>query len=384
MPENNTLVNFPKRILLLSPYDAVSHRYWHTGLVKAFPEIEWTVLALPPRYFSWRIRGNSLTLGMGYRDILLKPYDLIIATSMTDLSSLRGLVPELSKIPTIVYFHENQFVYPTQENIVDSVGAQIVTLYSALAADCVVFNTRYNQETFIVGAKKLLNQLPDGVPKNVISEIVRKSRVVPVPLQADHLFQVKSTVSEPKLQIVWNHRWEYDKAPERFFSAIAQLAAKTTSMCIHVVGQQFRSKPPCFAEFYQKYSGIVGQWGFIDSCKDYHQLLANSDVVVSTALHDFQGIAIQEAVAFGCIPVVPDRLAYPYLFSKEYCYQSNVDDIENETDGLVKRLYQLVVAKQENKFPQAPVMQKWYWSSLKEDYASLFSQVCSSLTKREL
>ncbi|MBU2710323.1 tRNA-queuosine alpha-mannosyltransferase domain-containing protein [Zooshikella harenae] len=384
MPENNTPVIFPKRILLLSPYDAVSHRYWHKGLVKAFPAIEWTVLTLSPRYFSWRIRGNSLTLGLGYQDTLLQPYDLVIATSMTDLSSLRGLVPALTQIPTILYCHENQFVYPAQENAVDSVGAQVVTLYSALAADCVVFNTLYNQETFISGAKKLLGQFPDGVPKNVISEITRKSRVIPVPLQADLFFKIKPTVSEQKLQIVWNHRWEYDKAPERFFSAIAQLATKTRNICVHVVGQQFRKKPPYFAEFYQKYADIVGQWGFVDSREDYHQLLANSDVVVSTALHDFQGISIQEAVALGCIPVVPDRLAYPYLFSKAFCYQSNIDDVEGEVDTLANRLYQLVVAKQENKLPQAPEMQEWYWSSLKEAYASLFTQVCTSLTKYEL
>ncbi|WP_051310625.1 tRNA-queuosine alpha-mannosyltransferase domain-containing protein [Zooshikella ganghwensis] len=376
MPENNTPTIFPKRILLLSPYDAVSHCYWHKGLVKAFPAIEWTVLTLPARFFSWRIRGNSLTLGLGYRDILLQPYDLIIATSMTDLSALRGMVPTLSKIPTILYFHENQFVYPIQENVVDSVGAQVITLYSALVADCVVFNTIYNQETFLYGAKKLLGQLPDGVPVNVIPEIVQKCRVVPVPLQEDHFFQLKPTVPEQKLQIIWNHRWEYDKAPERFFSAIAQLVTKTRNICVHVVGQQFRNKPTCFAKFYQKYADIVGKWGFVENREEYYQLLASSDVVVSTALHDFQGIAIQEAVALGCIPVVPNRLAYPHLFAEDYCYPSNTEAHEQEAEHLAKRLYQLVIAKQKNKLPQAPMMQKWYWSSLKETYASLFSEVC--------
>src|SRR5690554_445672 len=97
------------RILLLSAYDAVSHQYWRKGLVNALPEHDWTVLSLPARYFSWRIRGNSLSWAFGERERLQQPYDLVIATSMVDLTSLRGLVPSLARTPCVVYFHENQF-----------------------------------------------------------------------------------------------------------------------------------------------------------------------------------------------------------------------------------------------------------------------------------
>ena len=57
------------------------------------PKHDWTVLSLPARYFSWRIRGNSLSWAFGERERLQQPYDLIIATSMVDLTSLRGFVP---------------------------------------------------------------------------------------------------------------------------------------------------------------------------------------------------------------------------------------------------------------------------------------------------
>ena len=93
------------RILLLSPYDTISHRRWREGLVAAFPQHDWTVLTLPPRHFSWRVRGNSLSWAMSELPSLQRPYELVVATSMTDLSALRGLVPPLAGVPALLYFH---------------------------------------------------------------------------------------------------------------------------------------------------------------------------------------------------------------------------------------------------------------------------------------
>ena len=97
------------KILLLSAYDAASHQRWRQELEEFFPEHQWTQLSLPPRYFSWRVRGNSVSWAFSQRTLLTQAYDLVIVTSMVDLSSLRGFVPELARIPTLVYFHENQF-----------------------------------------------------------------------------------------------------------------------------------------------------------------------------------------------------------------------------------------------------------------------------------
>jgi len=52
------------KILLLSAYDAASHRHWREMLVTGFPEHDWTVLTLPPRHFNWRMRGNALSWAM--------------------------------------------------------------------------------------------------------------------------------------------------------------------------------------------------------------------------------------------------------------------------------------------------------------------------------
>ena len=81
------------KVLLLSAYAAHSHVYWQNSLQAMFGQWQWQVLSLPPRHLSWRARGNPLYWAMAERELLERGYDLLIATSMVDLATLRGLVP---------------------------------------------------------------------------------------------------------------------------------------------------------------------------------------------------------------------------------------------------------------------------------------------------
>jgi hypothetical protein len=67
--------------------------------------------------------------------------------------------------------------------------------------------------------------------------------------------------------------------------------------------------------------GALGQWGFVEHRQDYLELVQRSDVVLSTALHDFQGLSMLEAAALGCSPLAPDRLAYPEWFARDCLYR---------------------------------------------------------------
>ena len=169
------------RILLLSAYAARSHVHWQESLLEMFPRWQWRVLSLPPRHFSWRIRGNPLYWSMAEREVLQGEYDLLLATSMVDLATLRGLVPALAALPTVLYFHENQFAYPPGRRRHGLLEAQMVSLYGALAADAVVFNSAYNRDTFLDGCAALLERLPDYTPAGCVALLRQKSRVLPVP-----------------------------------------------------------------------------------------------------------------------------------------------------------------------------------------------------------
>ena len=81
--------------------------------------------------------------------------------------SLKGfLVKKHKNTPVHLYFHENQFSYPVSGKDPDGNTErlehyQFIQLKSFLSAEKVYFNSNYNRETFLDGAKKLLNKLPE-------------------------------------------------------------------------------------------------------------------------------------------------------------------------------------------------------------------------------
>lgn len=353
------------KILLLSAYDALSHVYWREGLYTAFPEVSWTTLSLPPRYFPWRIRGNSMSW---YREPALRDhYDLCIATSMVDLATLRGLVPELSRLPTLLYFHENQFAYPLSDRVSQQqqVGPQFVQIYSAMAADALCFNSEYNRRTFFSGLAALLKKMPDEVPAGVCDALMGRAHVVPVGLQPLAI----ETQEKTPASLVWNHRWEYDKGPERLL-ALVQALPEHVSLVLHVVGQSFRSVPPAFTQLKAllEARGWLGQWGYVASREDYLGVLAQSQYVISTSEHDFQGLAILEAVQCGCIPILPKRLAYPEFFTEPYLYPCS-DSVESEAQMMSAKIVALL---EKSELP-VPELNALSLDEVRRGYLDVFS-----------
>lgn len=323
-----------QKILILSPYDGLSHRYWRVCLSQYLRstqiDIELTEIGLPARFFSWRQRGNSLTFAMDSR--LQASFDLIIATSMTDLSALRGLNRHLSDTPALVFFHENQFAYPG-ENTLGLIERQLTSIYTALSGDWLFFNSQFNLDTLLEGAQLLLRKMPDGVPPNLIDLIRAKSSVVPVAIEVPNEIRIglqKTRESTDGVRkIVWNHRWEHDKGPALLLDIVQKLIAQGSPFKLSLLGEQFDRAPAAFEQIQTllESAGALGVTGFIPNRQDYLQTLAEHDVVLSTALQEFQGLAIQEAILCGCIPVVPDRLSYPEYIPEAFRYESADDAV---------------------------------------------------------
>ena len=369
------------RILLLSAYDAPSHRYWRAGLVEQLSEYSFTCLTLPPRHFNWRIRGNPVSWFDAPE--LTQSYDLILATSMVDLATLKGLVPAFGRIPCIYYCHENQFAYPQSPHQARPLEPMMVTLYGALAADRVVFNSGWNQQSFLAGVAELLNKMPDQVPADLAGRIAAKACVLPVPLQktAPTLKTAAPFSLQQPMEIVWNHRWEYDKGPDLLLAIINALPPGLP-LRWHILGQQFRQQPPEFLQIKHRLEGQLGQWGFCENVLAYRDILAQSHLVLSTAWHDFQGLAVLEAASLGSVPLVPQGLAYPEWFDARYAFGTAQEFNSKDIAALAQSAAAQITAYATAALPlkHAPTEQ-WQWPHLKAHYSGLFSQVIEEFNR---
>ena len=322
-------------------------------------EYDWTLLSLPDRYFRWRIRGNPLSWLQ--EPALQKSYDLVIATSMVDVATIKGLYANLANTPWLLYFHENQFAFPQSQQQHSSVDPQMVNLYSALAADRLLFNSQWNRQSFLQGVQQLIQKLPDHIPHQVEGGIGGKSKVLPVPIADDFVVNAKPILEPVKL--VWAARWEYDKGPQRLLAAIQELEAGGIDYRLSIIGPQYRKVPKAFAKIKEHFSHRLEHFGYQASRQAYLQVLQSSHIYISTAEHEFQGLAALEAVACGCLPLLPQRLSYPEIFGEQYCYASDLDDAEREAQSLVQGLHQYLVRP-----PKLPDVSGYQWQQLSAAY----------------
>ena len=352
----------PLRILLLSAYDAQSHRYWRQQLISQFPQHQWQVLSLKDRHFAWRMGGNALNFKAQYDDQLSAEYDLLIATSMTDLSTLLGIYPQLAKLQKQLYFHENQFAYPVNKQQKGLLEIQMRSIYAALAADRLWFNSKYNKDTFIAGVKHLAQQMPDGIPADLQQTLYAKSEVLPVPIADDCLPDSNKIKASAVTEVVWNHRWEHDKGPQTLLE-VMRLCSNKTEIKFHLIGQQFRSLPVAMQTIINNHKAQCLTLGYLESRSQYIKILQQADVVLSTAEHDFQGIAMLEAVACGCIPIAPDSLVYPELYPPGNLFPSTPQQPKKQATAILHLL--------ENLQQLQSVQPTFTWQQLQPQYEQL-------------
>jgi glycosyltransferase involved in cell wall biosynthesis len=322
------------RILALEPYNGGSHRAflegWSSGSRHA-----WTVLALPPFAWKWRMRHAAVTFARQIRGATGGPWDALICTSMLDLATFRGLAPrDVSRLPAVLYFHENQLTYPSRRPDERDLHFAYTHFTSCLAADEVWFNSAYHHDTFLDALEGWLRRMPDHGHAERIEEIRRRSSV-----QAPGCDVPEEPSGRPAgrpLTILWAARWEHDKNPEDFFEACRRLDAEGQPFRLHVLGERFRDEPAVFAEAAASLRDHIVTWGYRESRAEYLEVLADADVVVSTARHEFFGLAVAEAVLAGCRPLLPDRLAYPELLGgrREFFYDGSLDGLTARLSGL--------------------------------------------------
>ncbi len=309
------------KILALEPWFGGSHRRFLDGLV-AHSGHEIRTVTMAARYWKWRMQGGAVTLAEKAREVTDEGWqpDLIFATDMVNLPAFLALTRDrFAATPVVLYFHENQLTYPLRDGQERDYTYAAVNYLSALAADRVVFNSRFHREEFFGALPDLLRRFPDYTHVGALPGLRAKSTVLRLGLDLAGLDAARPEAEarrahEPGPPVVlWNHRWEYDKNPGGFFRVMNRLDDAGVRFRLILAGKTFAEQPPAFEEGFRRYAERVLHYGYAESFADYAALLWRSDLVVSTSVHEFFGISMLEAIHCGCHPLLPDRLTYPEL-----------------------------------------------------------------------
>lgn len=316
------------QLWLVSPYHTGSHQAWADGYAR-HTRHSITQLTMAGRFWKWRMQGGAIELAAQARRRLeagAAP-DAILVTDMLNLPAwlglLRGKLP--SHIPIALYMHENQLTYPWRPGEGRDLTYAMINWLSQLAADAVIFNSRYHHDAWFGELPNLLKHYPDYNHLRLVDGVRARSQVLPVGIEAHAIAsmaaqtrrvpapQSPSRACSPAPLILWNQRWEHDKRPDRFFALLHRLREANAPFRLAVAGENFRQTPAEFDAARVQFADVIEHWGYLASRQEYLALLARAELVISTADHEFFGISVLEAVAAGAFPILPARLSYPEL-----------------------------------------------------------------------
>jgi glycosyltransferase involved in cell wall biosynthesis len=364
------------RILLLVPYCGGSHRAWAEGYT-AHSSHDVTLLGLPARFWKWRMQGASVTLAEKASTLDSRP-DLILASDMLNLPAFLALTRDfLAEVPVALYCHENQLTYPLPEGETRDLTYAMINWLSMLAADRVLFNSRFHRDDWFGALPNMLKHFPDYGHLHRVAGVQDRSTVLPVGIDLQRLDDesVEERSGGPPV-ILWNQRWEYDKAPRVFFQALDALVGDGIDFRVVVMGRSHRQSAPEFEAARERLGERVAHFGYATDGA-YPALLRHSDVVVSTGIHEFFGIAILEAIYSGCFPVLPDRLSYPELIPKPYPDTCLYVDF----DGLLTRLRWALTntdAARAVAIELRSSVARFDWRTMAPVYDRMFSRIAAS------
>ena len=352
------------KFLFLESFYGGSHKEFADGLA-AHSGHRIDLVTLPARFWKWRMRGAALHFLRQAPDV--GRYDGLIVTDLMSLADLKALAgPSLP--PALAYFHENQLTYPLAPGEAMDFQFGFTDITTALCADRVLFNSRFHFDAFFAQLPGFIKMMPEFRPLWCVERIRDKADVLHPGCRFPALQSGagKRPDDGPPL-IVWNHRWEFDKDPDAFFAALSALAQKGVAFRIALLGENFQAVPQAFLAARERFGDRIVCYGYEPDRGRYLQWLRNGHVVVSTALQENFGISIVEAVRCGCLPLLPDRLAYPEILPEP----AHADCLYDGPEDLVEKLARLLVGfeeKQSLRESLSTAMVRFCWDNVIEDY----------------
>jgi glycosyltransferase involved in cell wall biosynthesis len=307
------------------------------------------------------------------------PFDAVLASDMVDLAGFAGIARRrLGDAPLVLYMHENQLTYPVAVGGPDNSSLARINWRSMRAADEIWFNSQFHLEDWFAALPGLLERAPDHRHLHLMAPTRDRSIVMPVGVDLLRLDGAAPSTARPR--VVWNQRWEHDKDPDAFATAMVRLVAQGVDIDVIVCGEPVGETPHSLTNLKERLAERVVHFGYA-SVSEYGDLLRSADIVVSTARQEYFGIAITEAIYCGAFPVLPDRLVYPERLPEDVHERCLYRDL----GGLIGRV-RWAVEQRDDAAALArslrPRMEAYEWQTLAPRYDAGLSTLVDRINRR--
>jgi len=361
------------KILLIEPFYSGSHKSWADSYAQNSVH-SISIISLKGIYWKWRMHGGAISLAKKFNNFIHENEipDLILTTDMINLPVFTAFA-DMTGIPIVTFFHENQLTYPWSTQDRDKAKQRdhhygFINYTTALKSDLIMYNSKFHKDSFITALHKFLKQFPDHNELSNIDIIKQKSVVSYLGLSLQKFDDYK-TKSNNKIPIIlWNHRWEYDKNPASFFQILHQIKNHGIRFQLVILGEEFDTEMDVFTQARNYFSNEILHMGYCDSFEEYAKWLWKSDYLPITSRQDFFGASVMEAVYCDTIPILPNRLTYPELFhikSNPHLFY----ETDEELVSILKSIIQNHGNRNTNKLIE--LASQFDWEIIAEKYDSI-------------
>lgn len=246
-------------IIIIESFYGGSHKQLVDLLSHSFKA---SVFTLPAKKWPWRMRTSALQFALSIPKV--EGCKTLFASATLNLCDLLALREDLRQLRKVLYFHENQLIYPVRKHLDRDFQFGYNQIISCLASDCILFNSHFNMDSFLQSIPAFLKLMPDFHPQGIADVIQSKCHVLYYPLDLpdinkvsvehhascrlttgdEHAVEVSlgmdtlSSCQKKILHIVWPHRWEHDKNPEEFAEVLQELKGMGLDFKVSILGKQ--------------------------------------------------------------------------------------------------------------------------------------------------
>ncbi|XP_034510414.1 glycosyltransferase-like domain-containing protein 1 isoform X6 [Ailuropoda melanoleuca] len=310
-------------------------------------ELEDCVLyTLPAKKWHWRARTAALYFSQNIP--ISEQYRILFASSVLNLTELAALRPDLGKLKKILYFHENQLVYPVKKCQERDFQYGYNQILSCLVADVVVFNSVFNMESFLTSIGKFMKLIPDHRPKDLEGIIRPKCQVIYFPIRFPDVSRFMPKHKTAHLQKILSLKGNGGIAP-----SMALPFQQEQKGSENLLKNSNSESEPCNAVPRENLGSSLTQesdWrtcNSSDNSSSHHRentqnrtfnpcdILGGIDDP-QRPLHIVWPHRWLEAVYCGCYPLCPKDLVYPEIFPAEYLY-STPEQLSKRLQNFCKR-----------------------------------------------